>query len=380
MIKWLNTMSRIFPLFFLFFLLFTSCATTPEQKAEEKPQQSAPSHVESKYGILITPKNIEVFEVGNDKETKDFDKLFAEANRLFDENQLEEAKKIYTEITESDPEYKLVPFCRYNSGLIDIKLKNWESAEKNFEAACLAMQKPADRRDALLNWFEAARNVGLWEKISETGSRLISEFSSNSFLSESDKREISLRYAESLIMTGKIEEGRRLADYWRMTILRETPHREAVYIPELALAYFVLGRSFVKEFKELDLGDSTESLEEKCKKIVEAQTQFLKAINVGVIFWTNASAFEAAKLYTDLYAEMEAKPVPEDLSDEEKSVYTCELWKKISVLLKKSRKTLMKSIEAAKKIGEENEYIGKSLEMIQEIDRIYEEKENTCRN
>ena len=94
MIKWLNTMSRIFPLFFLFFLLFTSCATTPEQKAEEKPQQSAPSHVESKYGILITPKNIEVFEVGNDKETKDFDKLFAEANRLFDENQLEEAKKI----------------------------------------------------------------------------------------------------------------------------------------------------------------------------------------------------------------------------------------------------------------------------------------------
>lgn len=380
MIKWLNTMSRIFPLFFLFFLLFTSCATTPEQKAEEKPQQSAPSHVESKYGILITPKNIEVFEVGNDKETKDFDKLFAEANRLFDENQLEEAKKIYTEITDADPEYKLAPFCRYNSGLIDIKLKNWENAEKNFEAACLAMQKPADRRDALLNWFEAARNVGLWEKISETGSRLISEFSSNSFLSESDKREISLRYAESLIMTGQIEEGRRLADFWRLTILKENPRHEAVYIPELALAYFVLGRSFVKEFSDLKLDETTETLEEKCRRIVEAQAKFLKAINVGVIFWTNASAFEAAKLYTDLYAEMNSHPVPDDLTDEEKQVYECELWKKISVLLKKSRKTLMKSIEAAKKIGEENEYIDKSLEMIKEIDHIYEEKENTCRN
>lgn len=380
MIKWLNTMSRIFPLFFLFFLLFTSCATTPEQKAEEKPQQSAPSHVESKYGILITPKNIEVFEVGNDKETKDFDKLFAEANRLFDENRLEEAKKIYTEITDADPEYKLAPFCRYNSGLIDIKLKNWESAEKNFGAAYTSMEKAADRRDALLNWFEAARNVGLWEKISETGSRLISEFSSNRFLSESDKREISLRYAESLIMTGQIEEGRRLADFWRLTILKENPRHEAVYIPELALAYFVLGRSFVKEFSDLKLDETTETLEEKCRRIVEAQAKFLKAINVGVIFWTNASAFEAAKLYTDLYAEMNSHPVPDDLTDEEKQVYECELWKKISVLLKKSRKTLMKSIEAAKKIGEENEYIGKSLEMIQEIDRIYEEKENTCRN
>ena len=364
----------------MFFLIFTSCATAPEKEAEKTRKQAAPSHVESKYGILITPKNIEVFEVDNNKEAKDLDRLFAEANRLFDENQLEEAKKIYTEIIEADPDYKLVSFCRYNAGLIDIKLKNWESAEKNFEAAYALMQKPADKRDSLLNWFEAARNTGSWEKIAEIGGRTIAEFPSNSFLSESDKREISLRYAEALIMTGNIEEGRRLADYWRLTILKENPRHEAVYIPELALAYFILGRSFVKEFKELGLGDSTESLEEKCKKIVEAQTQFLKAINVGVIFWTNASAFEAAKLYTDLYAEMESKPVPEELTDEEKPVYTCELWKKISVLLKKSRKTLVKSTEAAKKIGEENEYTEKSFKMVEEIDRIYEEKENICRD
>ncbi|MBR6421342.1 hypothetical protein IKS86_01340 [bacterium] len=372
-------MSRIFPLIFLFFLFFTSCATAPEKEAEKKPKQAAPSHVESKYGILITPKNIEVFEVDNNKEAKDLDRLFAEANRLFDENQLEEAKKIYTEIIEADPEYKLASFCRYNAGLIDIKLKNWESAEKNFEAAYALMQKPADKRDSLLNWFEAARNTGSWEKIAETGGKTIAKFPSNSFLSESDKREISLRYAEALIMTGNIEEGRRLADYWRLTILKENPRHEAVYIPELALAYFVLGRSFVKEFSDLKLDETTETLEEKCRRIVEAQAKFLKAINVGVIFWTNASAFEAAKLYTDLYTEMNSHPVPDDLTDEEKSVYECELWKKISVLLKKSRKTLMKSIEAAKKIGEENEYIDKSLEMIKEIDQIYEEKENTCK-
>ena len=374
-----SRMNRILPLFFLFFLLLASCATAPEKEAEKTRKQAAPTHVESKYGILITPKNIEVFEVDSSKETKDLDKLFAEANRLFDENQLEEAKKIYTEIIEADPEYKLAPFCRYNAGLIDIKLKNWEGAEKNFEAAYTSMEKATDKRDSLLNWFEAARNTGSWEKISETGGKTIAEFPSNSFLSESDKREISLRYAEALIMTGNIEEGRRLADYWRLTILKENPRHEAVYIPELALAYFVLGRSFVKEFNDLKLDETTETLEEKCRRIVEAQAKFLKAINIGVIFWTNASAFEAAKLYTDLYAEMNSHPVPDDLTDEEKAVYECELWKKISVLLKKSRKTLMKSIEAAKKIGEENEYIDKSLEMIQEIDRIYEEKENTCK-
>ena len=375
-----SRMSRIFPLIFLFFLIFTSCATAPEQKADEKPNQATPSHVESKYGILITPKNIEVFEVDSSKETKDLDKLFAEANRLFDENKLDEAERIYTRIAEMDPKHTLAPSCRYNAGLIEIKLKNWEEAEKNFFSAYQTMQKPEDKRDALLNWLEAARNAEFWEKISETGGKIIDNFPAYGEFNESNRREISLRYAEALIMTGNIEEGRRLADYWRLTILKENPRHEAVYIPELALAYFVLGRSFVKEFSDLKLDETTETLEEKCRRIVEAQAKFLKAINVGVIFWTNASAFEAAKLYTDLYAEMNSHPVPDDLTDEEKSVYECELWKKISVLLKKSRKTLMKSIEAAKKIGEENEYIDKSLEMIKEIDGIYEEKENTCRN
>lgn len=370
-------MSRIFPILIVFCIIFVSCATAPERKNEEKKEKPVP--VESEYGIRVTPKSVEIYEVSKAAD-EDFDKLFAEANRLFDENKLDEAERIYTRIAEMDPEHTLAPSCRYNAGLIEIKLKNWEEAEKNFFSAYQTMTKPEDKRDALLNWLEAARNAEFWEKISETGGKIIDNFPAHGEFNESNRREISLRYAESLIMTGKIEEGRRLADYWRMTILRETPHREAVYIPELSLAYFVLGRSFVKEFKELDLGDSTESLEEKCKKIVEAQTQFLKAINVGVIFWTNASAFEAAKLYTDLYAEMEAKPVPEDLSDEEKPVYTCELWKKISILLRKSRKTLVKSTEAARKIGEENEYTEKSFRMVEEIDRIYEEKENVCGN
>ena len=81
-----------------------------------------------------------------------------------------------------------------------------------------------------------------------------------------------------------------------------------------------------------------------------------------------------------LYDEMQKHQVPAELSEEEQDVYRCELWKKISNLLKKSRKTLVKSIEAAKKIGEENEYTEKSFGMIEEIDRIYEEKENICRD
>lgn len=375
-----NKMNRILLISTVFCIFFAGCASV--QKADNTAETATIKPAEPKYGLLVTPKGTEIIELGEpgQKEKTDPAVLFEKANRLFDQKRLEEAVGSYAELLETSPESEFVPFSSYNLGLIAIKQSDWRAAEKNFRDAYSTLKKPQDKTDALLNWLEAARNVGLWEKISETGSRLISEFSSNSFLSESDKREISLRYAESLIMTGQIEEGRRLADFWRLTILKENPRHEAVYIPELALAYFVLGRSFVKEFSDLKLDETTETLEEKCRRIVEAQAKFLKAINVGVIFWTNASAFEAAKLYTDLYTEMNSHPVPDDLTDEEKSVYECELWKKISNLLKKSRRTLIKSVDAAKKINEENEYIEMSLKMVSEIDSIYEEKENICKN
>ena len=38
------------------------------------------------------------------------------------------------------------------------------------------------------------------------------------------------------------------------------------------------------------------------------------------------------------------------------------------------------NIKVAKKIGEENEYTEKSFKMVEEIDRIHEEKENICGN
>ena len=70
--------------------------------------------------------------------------------------------------------------------------------------------------------------------------------------------------------------------------------------------------------------------------------------------------------------------VPEDLSDEEKEVYNCELWKKVSGLLTKSRRILKKSLKVAEKIDEDNEYLAKSIQLLMEIENIYEKKEKSC--
>ncbi|MGI6394653.1 MAG: tetratricopeptide repeat protein [bacterium] len=368
-------------------VFFTGCASAPvvEGKKEPVKEEEAERVVESTHALYVTPKSVELLtteeaekreQVAIEEELKN---VFEMANKFFDLRRYEEAEKHYRNILERKQNHPSAPFCYYNLGLIYIKLARWDDAETHFLQAYNTFEGEQDKKDALLNYFESLKKAEKWASLLYESEKFINNNPFKLNFHEEAKQEISLRYAESLIMSGKVEEGRQLAEYWAGEIRKKVPRGEAIYIPELSLAYYVVGRSFVYEFRMLKI-DSPENLEEKCKKIIQAQREFLKAINVGVIFWTNASAYEVARLYTDLYAEMDEVPVPKELSEEERAVYKSELWKKISNLLKKSRRTLVRSLEASKKINEENDYTTKSFKLIEEIDKIYETKEKEFEN
>ena len=364
-------------------LFFAGCASTEAVKKDDSQASSLRAEesvrvIESTKMLYVTPKSIELIDKA-ELEQKDLSQIFEMANKFFDLRRYEEAERHYRNILERNPEHPSAAYCYYNLGLIYMRITRWDDAETHFLQAYNSFDKEQDKKDALFNYMESLKKAEKWASLLYESEKLINNNPFKLNFHEEAKQEISLRYAESLIMTGKVEDGRKLAEYWIFEITKKLPRYEAIYIPELSLAYYVLGRSFVHEFNMLKLDNTVERLEEKCKKIIDAQTQFIKAINVGVIFWTNASAFEVAKLYMDLYAEMDAHPVPGDLTEEEKKVYKCELWKKISNLLKKSRKTLVNSMDAAKKINEENEYTDKSFKMIAEIDTVYIQKESECK-
>ncbi|HQO91064.1 MAG TPA: tetratricopeptide repeat protein [bacterium] len=366
------------------FIFFAGCASTPVKEVAKDTKEEQLRVVESTHALYVTPKSVELVKIedGDKKGSvfeEDLKNIFEMANKFFDLRRYEEAEKHYRNLLEKNPDHPSAAYCYYNLGLIYMRVTRWDDAETSFLQAYNAFEREQDKKDALLNYFESLKKAEKWASLLYESEKFINNNPFKLNFHEEAKQEISLRYAESLIMTGKVEEGRKLAEYWIFEITKKLPRYEAIYIPELSLAYYVFGRSFVYEFNMLKLDTTTDKLEEKCKKIIEAQTQFIKSINVGVIFWTNASAYEVAKLYMDLYAEMEGHPVPQELNDEEKKCYKCELWKKISNLLKKSRKTLVASIDAAKKINEENEYTQMSFKMIEEIDRIYESKESECK-
>jgi len=327
--------------------------------------------------IVFSPK--EASSIETLPEERDYNEIFARANEHFDAGDINTAERYYHEILAHNPTYPHTPFCYYNLGLIALKRRDYEQAQSHFKAAYLMLTAVTDKADALYLRIHSLARLARWQEIVDvTDMGLSNDFSLLSSTHQSF-REILLQYAEAKAMLGFLEDARRIVQHIVFEIRREHPPQETFFIPELAMAYFVMGRTFVSEFRATPFEGTFEKLVTKCTLIQEAQRWFLETIRVGIIYWTNAAAYELATLYRNFFDEMNNYPIPPELNDEERFVYVCELWEKTAGLLRKARRTLKRSIESAKQINEYNEFIEESLRLLVEINAAYAAKETNCR-
>jgi tetratricopeptide (TPR) repeat protein len=370
------------------FTLAASCATTQkstqEKKTKEvKKEKAQKQQVDKKKTILFPEiyfypdKDLALREMSEEMK-KEPDVLFKMANSYFDSGRYDEARKLYSKIVREYFQTYDVFSSLFNLGLIAIKKKEWESAAKNLKAALVVVKKAEDRKDTYFLLLDVLRQIEKWDELLEKAKEMLSSPLLSSYLTESEKYEVALRKAEALIKKGDYEEGKKLVDYVLFNVKRGKRHRDLLYDPEYARANFILGVLESDKFFKMELKNTEESLLEKCKIIVEAQKFYVRSIRAGIVYWTNASIFETSRLYTTLYQEMVSFKIPDDLSAEEVEVYRCELWKKVSGLLTKSRRILKKSLKVAEKINEDNEYLSKSIQLLVEIENIYQTKEKSC--
>jgi len=355
-----------------------------EKKQKVDVEKKKIRKIEIRKPIYITPKRLTDDSLMGESR-KDMKEILKMANTYFDSNRFEEAEKLYKHVLDNylktlDSKSSDLQFCYYNIGLIAIKNKDWSGAEKMFLQAYQNLQRKSDKLDAFLLLLESLRKGEKWKRIEESVDEVLSSNPFKLSFTEENEREITLRKAEATIMLGNLEEGLKIVKYKIYQIKKGKQKSDLFYVPEYAMAQYILGKSYSYKFNSIKLEESIESLTEKCSLILEAQQHYINAIKIGIMYWTNASAFEIAKLYTDLYSEMGLRPIPEGLNEEEREIYTCELWKKISGLLRKARKTLKKSMHVAKDLNINNEYTEKSFKMLMEIDNIYNRKEKYCEN
>jgi tetratricopeptide (TPR) repeat protein len=369
-------------------IFFIGCATTgkvkPEKEGEKTSQNVAEKTDTKKKKSILFPeiyfyhdKDLALREMEQDME-KEPDFLFKMANSYFDSGRYDEAEKIYAKIVKNYFQTYDVFSSLFNLGLISIKKQEWEQAAKYLKAALMIVKKPEDRKDTYFLLLDVLRQKQNWTEVLEKGDEMLNSSHLSSYLTESEKYEVALRKAEAFIKSGKFDEGKKLVNYVLFNIKRGKNRTDLLYDPEYARANFILGVLESEKFAKLELRNSEESLLKKCELIVEAQKYYVRSIRAGIVYWTNASIFETSKLYTTLYQEMVSFPIPEGFGDEEKEVYNCELWKKVSGLLSKSRRILKKSLKVAENTKEDNEYLSKSIQLLVEIENIYEMKEKSC--
>ena len=379
---------RRFVLLISMVALVASCATTKNVKEESGEKISEKTvektDVDKKKKSIVFPeiyfypdKDLAIREM-NEEMKKEPDFFFKMANSYFDSRRYDEAEKIYAKIVKNYFQvYDVFPSL-FNLGLISIKKQAWEQAAKYLSTALTIVKKPEDRKDTYFLLLDVLRQIEKWEELLERGREMLSSPHLSSYLTESEKYEVALRKAEALIKKGDYEEGKKLINYVLFNVKSGKSRTDLLYDPEYARANFILGVLESDKFFKMELKNTEESLLEKCKIIVEAQKYYVRSIRAGIVYWTNASIFETSRLYTTLYQEMVSFKIPDDLSGEEVEVYRCELWKKVSGLLTKSRRILKKSLKVAENIKEDNEYLSKSIQLLVEIENIYQTKEKSC--
>ncbi len=371
--------NKILPFTLIFVLLNCSTADHRKEEKDAKPQDHR-ILLKDLGEINISPGRSVLLKELETEALKDVDMLFKIANSFYDSGNFSEAGKLYSDILAINPHYKNAAACHFNLGLIALKKNDWKESVFRFRKATPMFIRTEDVRDSWFLLMESLKNKGEWEKVINESDAFLRSPRLSGKLEKEHEIEAGLRKAEAFVMSDVEKEGVDLANYFIYMIRKGKSRRDLLYDNNYAYANFILGLAESRKFKETRLKETEESLLEKCKIILSAQSHYLKAIQTGVIYWTNASAFEISKLYTSLYQEMTSMPVPETLNEEEAEVYKCELWKKISGLLSRPRRYLKKSIDAAVKINESNQYTEKSFKLLQSIEEVYSKRESECRD
>ncbi len=358
---------------------FISCATTNIAEKTE-PKNEKKIIVKEPLLIIADKRELDSESLTFEEKQFDFAQIFALANSYFDIERYDEARNLYSRIIEKYPKFSMISYCYFNVGLIYMKRNDFEKSSEFFLKSFEASERNKDKLDSLLLYLESLKKSEKWLLAENIAEETLNKNPKNLEMSSETQNEISLRMAEAIIMQGKLAEGRKLVNYYISEIRKKYSRADLTFNSEYAMAQYILGMSVVYEFRNYQLEANEASLIKKCTYILEAIKYFLTSIRAGVIYWTNASAFEIANMYTTLFTEMELAATPENLDADERAVYQCEVFNKISGLLRKAKKTIEGSIIAAKNIKEENEYIVKSLEMLNEINDMYDKKDSFCKN
>ncbi len=354
-------MKNIF--FFLIGFMVVSCAWM--QKHEISRIQMEP------LVILVKPDPITGLETFNAYQ------LLQEGNSLFQQQKYELAIKIYDRIITLFDDSEHLAMAYLNKALALENLKKYSEAITIYE---IFTQRFQTHEDYIFAKFRLATSYAAdnnWTRSVEIFDEL-----SKMKLDTQDYIEAVVSMNLGLYMLRYYE----IAESGFAQIVHQYEDNSAQNSPvirfQLAQAFYYLGEIYQQYFEasKINLPDGKndeeiqQQLESKCQFLLRAQTNYIKAIRQGNFEWATRAGFRIGNLYETFYNQLKTMPKPSELSEEQHQVYFEELLKKIAVLIRKAIKIYERSIDMAKRVGVQNEWVQKTEENLRMLEKVYLEQ------
>ncbi len=299
--------------------------------------------------------------------------LFNQANRLFDENQFEKARKIFEQLASQYPQDKLAPMAIFNSALCYEETGRFDQALALFNR--LQTQYP-DAIDPIKMSFRFAfcfENLKRWQD----AIAVLSTIPKHPDVTTVQSIQAEARIAIATFYSGREDEAKPLL---RKSLTRYEDLRDRrITVDNYFYAWtcFTLGEYYFHRYKAVKLvGDMTElavSLETKGTLFILSRAQYLKAIKTYDAEYLFASMHRIGQGYEHFYLAVLNAPLPEDLESGEEKDYTQALKERMAPVLRKSMAAYRRNVEMGIKLRIESPWIDRSKQRLKHLENQQQE-------
>ena len=357
-------------------LITSACASAPVA-----PPERATAHVDDnrvKMDPVVVRANTDPL-TGLDG--YDAQQLLEAGNQKYANKAYDQAIKVYDLLLTSFPKSDLAPSAIYNKGLAYEQLAEFEAAYAEFARIVADHPQAPSHKQAQ---FRVAFNLGelkRWQGVADA----FWAIRQREDISEMDELEARVGQGVAMFMMDDYATAEREF----MSALRYYEKESKLqYLPAeywVGQSRFYLGEINAREFEKVALTPPTTArgddenwvkmmgneLEEKCQLLLRAQNNFIRTIRVGHTGWATAAGYRIGSLYEKLYDDLVDLPVPDDLSDDAQTVYRDELRDRVSVLVVKAIKVYESSLQMARRVGENNEWVDKTTKQLERMKTLY---------
>ncbi|HVE87263.1 MAG TPA: tetratricopeptide repeat protein [Myxococcales bacterium] len=299
------------------------------------------------------------------------EELFAQGSSAYAANDWKQAARYFDRLADFHQDSKHRRSALYNAGLAHERLEAWDAARERFAELADAARGQGDALDAAYRLAETLYHLQRFDE----AAALLTTLAERTDVSWNKRIEAQVQKGVCELEAGKTDAAEatlRKAMAWHQTLTDKDEVDD--YFP--GQAQFFLGEIYRLHYETIVLDPEkgtdalAQDLEYKAELLLSAQGHYLRAIRLGNGYWATASGQRVGGMYENFYDHLINTPAPRELNQEESEAYRQELRKKIRVLITKAINIYERTLEAAERIGAQNNFVERTRESLRKMKEL----------